>query len=102
MWTIKNVFVLLLFKSIKAQLDAAEPIDIKQKSKDGFIHVPIDETKGTKEIYTSMHQLHEFFQDEKAYIEDLKTIIEKRLVSQSAVTGLGKLFLKDRWYKVRA
>merc|ERR1719242_1628460 len=36
-----------------------------------------------------MHQLSEFFEEEKAYVEDIKAIIDKKLVSQSAVTGLG-------------
>ena len=62
-------------------------VDIHQKSKDGFIKVPHNESAGTTEIYTSMHQLNNFFQEEKDTIEDLKMIIEKKLVSQAAVTG---------------
>ena len=54
--------------------------------------MPVDESRGTKEIYTSMHQLWEFFEEEKNYVEDIKTIIEKKLVTQSSVTGLGEIY----------
>merc|ERR1712141_317231 len=36
-----------------------------------------------------MHQLSEFFEEEKAYVEDIKAIIDKKLVTQQAVSGLG-------------
>ena len=62
-------------------------INIREKSKDGTIRIPINETAGTSEIYTSMHQLEKFFEEEKSYVEDIKLIIEKKLVSQAAVTG---------------
>ena len=62
-------------------------VDIHQKSKDGMIRIQKNETEGTSEIYTSMHQLNNFFEEEKDTIEDLKMIIEKKLVSQAAVTG---------------
>ena len=62
-------------------------VDIHEKSKDGYIRVPINETAGTSEIYTSMYQLEKFFEDEKAYVEDIKLMIEKKLVTQGAVTG---------------
>lgn len=64
-------------------------IDIREKSKDGMIRVEKNEEILTKEIYTSMHQLEAFFQEEKTYVEDVKMIIEKKLVSQASVTGLG-------------
>merc|ERR1719210_1965989 len=64
-------------------------VDIHEKSKDGYIRVPINETAGTSEIYTSMYQLEKFFEDEKSYVEDIKLMIDKKLVSQGAVTGLG-------------
>ena len=62
-------------------------VDIHEKSKDGYIRVPINETAGTSEIYTSMYQLEKFFEEEKAYVEDLKLMIEKKLVTQQAVSG---------------
>ena len=87
MWVILNnflVFFLLFFCSVtQAQ------VDIKEQSKDGYIRVERNEEALTKEIYTSMHQLSEFFEEEKNYVEDIKAIIDKKLVSQAAVTGLG-------------
>ena len=88
MWIKVNLSLLLLCHITFAQ------VDIHQKSKDGFIRVPVDEARGTKEIYTSMHQLGEFFEEEKNYVEDIKTIIEKKLVTQSSVTGLGETYFK--------
>jgi len=64
-------------------------IDIHEKSKDGYIRIPHNESEFTKEIYTSMHQLEKFFDEEKDIVEDIKMIIEKKLVSPAAVTGLG-------------
>jgi len=86
MWVLNNflVFFLLFFCSVtQAQ------VDIKEQSKDGYIRVERNEEALTKEIYTSMHQLSEFFEEEKNYVEDIKAIIDKKLVSQAAVTGLG-------------
>ena len=62
-------------------------VDIHEKSKDGYIRVPINETAGTTEIYTSMYQLEKFFEDEKSYVEDIKLMIDKKLVNPGAVTG---------------
>ena len=94
MWVILNnflVFFLLFFCSVtQAQ------VDIKEQSKDGYIRVERNEEALTKEIYTSMHQLSEFFEEEKNYVEDIKAIIDKKLVSQAAVTGLGNYKIKIR------
>merc|ERR1712156_1093538 len=70
-------------------LEVRGQIDIHEKSKDGYIRIPHNESEFTKEIYTSMHQLEKFFDEEKDIVEDIKMIIEKKLVSQAAVTGLG-------------
>merc|ERR1719361_2841353 len=75
--------ILALFGQIRGQ------IDIHEKPKDGMYRIPINETEGTSEIYTSMYQLNKFFEEEKEMVEDIKMIIEKKLVSQAAVTGLG-------------
>ena len=83
MWVLNNLVFLLILYSTQAQLD------IKEQSKDGYIRVERNEEALTKEIYTSMHQLSEFFEEEKTYVEDIKAIIDKKLVSQATVTGLG-------------
>ena len=81
-------FLALILALILASLGQIKgQVDIHQKSKDGMIRVPHNETEGTGEIYTSMHQLNKFFEEEKDAIEDIKMIIEKKLVSQAAVTG---------------
>ena len=94
MWVILNnflVFFLLFFCSV-----SQAQVDIKEQSKDGYIRVERNEEALTKEIYTSMHQLSEFFEEEKNYVEDIKAIIDKKLVSQAAVTGLGNYKIKIR------
>jgi hypothetical protein len=45
-----------------------------------------------RKIYTSMHQLREFFETEKEYVNDIRQMMEKKLVSQKAVASLGKIF----------
>ena len=83
MWQAQGVlaFILAFFQHTLGQ------IDIREKSKDGFIRIPINESVGTSEIYTSMYQLEKFFNEEKEYVEDIKIIIDKKMVSQAAVTG---------------
>ena len=85
MWV--RFLALILALSLASLGQIKGQVDIHQKSKDGMIRIPKNETEGTSEIYTSMHQLNNFFEEEKDTIEDLKMIIEKKLVSQAAVTG---------------
>ena len=85
MWVRFLALILASLGQIKGQVDPS--IKVHQKSKDGMIRIPHNETEGTGEIYTSMHQLNKFFEEEKDVIEDLKMITEKKLVSQAAVTG---------------
>ena len=62
-------------------------VDIYEKSKDGYIRIPYNDSEGPSEIYTSMYQLQKFFDEEKMYVEDLKVMMDKKLVSQAAMTG---------------
>jgi hypothetical protein len=64
-------------------------VDI-QENYDGYHRMVEDPETGTKEIYTSMHQLREFFETEKEFVNDVRQMIEKKLVSQKAVGALGK------------
>lgn len=92
MWA--NFQTLLAFGIIAGLvLSSQGQVDIHEKSQDGYIRVKHDETAGTKEIYTSMHQLMQFFEEEKAYIEDIKALIDKKLVSQSAVSGISHIIM---------
>ena len=81
MWVESLALILAFFGPIKGQLD------LHEKPKDGMYRIPTNETEGTSEIYTSMYQLNKFFEEEKDVVEDIKMIIEKKLVSQAAVTG---------------
>lgn len=67
---------------VVAQVDIVENYD-------GTRPLDTDPDAGTKEIYTSMHQLREFFDKEKEYVSDIRQMIEKKLVSQKAVGSLG-------------
>ena len=88
MWArILALFLALIGLQVRGQ------VDIHEKSKDGYIRIPHNESEFTKEIYTSMHQLEKFFDEEKDIVEDIKMIIEKKLVSPAAVTGLGIMFV---------
>ena len=64
-----------------------------QENYDGTRTIATDPDAGSKEIYTSMHQLREFFNKEKEYVSDIRQMIEKKLVSLKAVGSLGmKMF----------
>jgi flagellar biosynthesis chaperone FliJ len=41
-----------------------------------------------QEIFTSMHDLQNFFKKEKDYIEDLRAIVEKKLVAASTAANI--------------
>jgi len=69
-----TVLLLTLPLAILAQLDIREKSD--------YITQKHDDSELTKEIYTSMHELNEFFEKEKLYVNDLMVIQEKKLVFQ--------------------
>ncbi|TRY78772.1 hypothetical protein TCAL_01746 [Tigriopus californicus] len=62
---------------------------IKIEKKKEFITQDRDETELEKEIYTSTQQLEQFFLTEQRYVEDVKAIIDKKLVSVDAQGALG-------------
>lgn len=64
-------------------------VDIKEK-KSEYMSQPMDESSLEKEIYTSMHELNQFFEKEKDYVADIKACLEKKLVSLDAQTALGQ------------
>ncbi len=51
------------------------------KEKSAYVSQPKDDSALTKEIYTSMHELAQFFERERRYVEDMRTVLERRLVS---------------------
>ena len=63
-------------------------VDIKQKS-DGYTTQARDDSALTKEIYTSMHELELFFEKEKQYVEDIRIIMDKKLVFPEGMGALG-------------
>ncbi len=60
-----------------------------QAKKSEYITQAHNDTELTKEIYTSMYELTQFFEKEKAYVDDIKAIIDKKLVSVEAQGALG-------------
>merc|ERR1711935_1250577 len=89
MWVRFLALILASLGQIKGQVDPS--IKVHQKSKDGMIRIPHNETEGTGEIYTSMHQLNKFFDEEKDVIEDLKMITEKKTCQSSSSYWVRKL-----------
>jgi len=47
---------------------------------DGIEVIERDPDAGNDEIFTSMHELEAFFQKEKQYVEDIRAIVEERIV----------------------
>ena len=78
-----GIFSVILFGCVIAQVDIQQNYDGTQKLEE-------DPDAGTKEIYTSMHQLREFFESEKDFVSDIRQMIDKKLVSQKAVGSLGE------------
>ena len=72
-----------LFSSIHCQ------INVYQKSEDGYIKINATENEGPKQIYTSMHELKQFFDEEIEYVNDLRQICDRKLVSTEAINHLG-------------
>ncbi len=60
-----------------------------RKASDGYVRMDKNETNLEKEIYTSMHELSLFFEKEKEYVEHLRAIVDKKLVSVEARGAVG-------------
>jgi hypothetical protein len=78
-----SIFCVFLIGCVVAQVNIQQNYDGTQKFEQ-------DPEAGTKEIYTSMHQLREFFETEKEFVNDIRQMIDKKLVSQKAVASLGE------------
>ena len=65
--------ILLLSISLLSVITLGQ-VEIKEKGKNnGYITMPEDgDNEADKDIYTSMHDLHKFFEREKVYIEDIQ------------------------------
>jgi prolyl 4-hydroxylase len=63
-------------------------VNIKKES-DGYVRQTKDESAVDKEIYTSMHELAMFFETEKEYVEHLRAILDKKLVSVDTRGAVG-------------
>jgi len=57
--------------------------------KEEYVEPKVDPERGNYEIYTSMQQLEEFFMQEMEYVEDLRTLYDKKLISSDARGGIG-------------
>lgn len=66
---------------------AAGQVNIKSVD-DGIEILQRDPNVGNDEIFTSMYELGTFFQKEKEYVEDIRAILEKKLVIEQAAQNL--------------
>jgi len=67
---------------------AFEYPDIHEKT-EGYTIEKVDPNAGGGEIYTSSYQLQKFFEEEEGYVNDLRIIIEKKMVSKGGIQHLG-------------
>lgn len=77
------VIIALAVKHVSCQ------IDVSRIDKSRITVVKEDPDSGKSEIYTSMRDLEWFFDREQSYIEDIRQILDKKLVGQKAVNDLG-------------
>ena len=62
---------------------------VKIVKKEEYVEPKVDPERGNYEIYTSMQQLEEFFMQEMEYVEDLRTLYDKKLISSDDRGGIG-------------
>ena len=68
-----------------------------KKSGDGAVWRKSNETEDEeREIYTSMHELTAFFAREREYVEDLRAVMERKLVSVDARGAVGAYVSRDQ------
>ena len=66
-----------------------------KKSSDSTVWRKNNETEDEREIYTSMHELTAFFAREREYVEDLRAVMERKLVSVDARGAVGAYVSRD-------
>jgi len=64
-------------------------VGVEIKKKENIIKVKSDPTRGTKEIYTSMKDMERFFQEELEFVDDLRALYDKKLISNEAKGNVG-------------
>ena len=71
--------------------DGQVKIEDKKSGGDGAVWRKGNETEAEdeREIYTSMHELTAFFAREREYVEDLRAVMERKLVSVDARGAVG-------------
>ena len=76
----RNIFLLLwIYLVCPPSWQVQGGLEIKKKER--FISVPQDPNAGNAEIYTSMLDLENFFKEELEYVEDLRALYDKKLIS---------------------
>ena len=70
--------------------------DKKSGGGDGAVWRKSNETEDEREIYTSMHELTAFFAREREYVEDLRAVMERKLVSVDARGAVGAYVSRDQ------
>lgn len=62
-------------------------LEIKKREK--YITIEKDANRGNSEIYTSMLELENFFKEELEFVEDLRALYDKKLISVEAKQNIG-------------
>ena len=69
---------------------AGGQVKIEKKESDGGVWRKSNESAAAdREIYTSTHELAAFFARERDYVEDLRAVMDKKLVSAEARGAVG-------------
>ena len=84
----RNILLLFLIYLVPPPSGAIEGgLEIKKKER--YIAVQQDPNAGNAEIYTSMMDLENFFKEELEYVEDLRALYDKKLISFEAKQNIG-------------
>ena len=81
----KKLIIFALFVSIVSSLQGGLEI----KKKEAYVTQKKDPNHGNQEIYTSMMDLENFFDEELEYVEDLRALYDKKLITLEAKQNIG-------------
>ena len=85
---VRNIFLLLWIYLVCSPSWALQGgLEIKKKER--YITVDQDPNAGNSEIYTSMLDLENFFKQELEYVDDLRALYDKKLISFEAKQNIG-------------
>ena len=80
-----KIFIIAISVSLASSLQGGLEI----KKKEAYVTQKKDPNHGNKEIYTSMMDLENFFDQELEYVEDLRALYDKKLITLEAKQNIG-------------